>query len=750
MKISRRWFRWSVFASILTLTVFTVAASAAEPRTAAVISIADLDSTMKSLKAVTEQAGYPDALAAAEMGLTMLQGANTKQPIGIVVQADETSFGGYAFLPISDVSATPLAQLIVMGEKQKDGSILLPPLSPVFPRLYIKQASKWLFVSVQELPSKLPDDPSKLLEGLNKQYILGVKANVGNLPKDLTTTGLILLRNFAEQQAKTNNDIEVLDSQFEQIETLLTELKTFVFGIAITPENNIVIDTITEAASGTTLAGDIVAAANAKTNWMGFYQPKDTIFSFVDSSVINAQVKKQFLTQTKAFFEGAREGIKEGDTEIDLETAALVLENLQAVLASSLESGKLDFGATWKSDGTFLAGLSISDGKKLQTALEKIVAAVPEEFKQYIKLNDSKLGDYSVSTIVAPLSALPTPEEMPKELADKTVKLYIAVKDNASALSLGLTDTVLDDLKKAIDASQTATSLPETRAVATLGRLADFITLLAPTPLKESDAQLLETLAGLPKDPQIAISVKFEGNTKTDKIVISNALLPVFGKLIGASQTVAQDAARRMKCVNNLKELAIAMHNYHDVYNNLPPAYTADKDGKPLHSWRVLILPFIEQSELYEQIRLNEPWDSEWNKQFHNVVIPQYHCPSDSSSSSSANANCNYSVVVGKETPFTGSKSVKFGEITDGTSNTLLVIERSDSVCWMNPTQELTFDRLIKNGIVVNEDLMGGEHIGGVNAALCDGSVHFLPETLDLETLKALLIKNDGKVVDLP
>src|SRR5687767_15769954 len=75
-----------------------------------------------------------------------------------------------------------------------------------------------------------------------------------------------------------------------------------------------------------------------------------------------------------------------------------------------------------------------------------------------------------------------------------------------------------------------------------------------------------------------------------------------------------REAARRMQCGNHLKQIAIALHNYHDVYHCLPPAYTVDAAGKPLHSWRTLILPFSEQKALYDQIDLTKPWDDPANK----------------------------------------------------------------------------------------------------------------------------------------
>ncbi|GHT14216.1 hypothetical protein FACS1894170_11020 [Planctomycetales bacterium] len=107
--------------------------------------------------------------------------------------------------------------------------------------------------------------------------------------------------------------------------------------------------------------------------------------------------------------------------------------------------------------------------------------------------------------------------------------------------------------------------------------------------------------------------------------------------------SAARGAAMRMQCANHEKQIMLAIHNYHDVYNGLPPLYTVDDDGKPLHSWRVLILPFIEHSDLYEKIHLDEPWDSEYNKQFHDQVISVYRCPSRPLTP----GTCTYSAIAG-------------------------------------------------------------------------------------------------------
>jgi hypothetical protein len=224
--------------------------------------------------------------------------------------------------------------------------------------------------------------------------------------------------------------------------------------------------------------------------------------------------------------------------------------------------------------------------------------------------------------------------------------------------------------------------------------------------------------------------------------------------------SAAREAARRMQCTSHLKGLALAMHNYHDVYHSFPPAYTVDPSGKPLHSWRVLILPYIEQQQLYDKIRLDEPWDSEYNSQFHSQVfrVFLFQCPSDDYSGGraflgkrfirlqNANLNCNYSVVIGEQTVFPGSKPVKISDIKDGTSNTILIVERMFPICWMDPAHEITFDDACL-GINASIYGSGSGHTGGCNMALADCGINFISETIEPETLKAVLTKADGEAV---
>ena len=219
--------------------------------------------------------------------------------------------------------------------------------------------------------------------------------------------------------------------------------------------------------------------------------------------------------------------------------------------------------------------------------------------------------------------------------------------------------------------------------------------------------------------------------------------------LLPAIQAAGQ-SGKRVQCVNNLKQIILAFHTYHDTMAALPPLYSVDKDGKPLHSWRVLILPWIEQAALYDAIRLDEPWDSEYNKQFHNVIVSQYSCPSNALCK--PGEACNYVVVAGEAfVPAVKDRKGKhtFAVVSDGTSNTLAVIEVKEPFCWMDPTADIELEDLAV-GINAEDGRCGSFHRGGCNAARFDGSVLFIPETVDTETLQNFGKCNSGKMITLP
>ena len=196
-------------------------------------------------------------------------------------------------------------------------------------------------------------------------------------------------------------------------------------------------------------------------------------------------------------------------------------------------------------------------------------------------------------------------------------------------------------------------------------------------------------------------------------------------------------------CFSNLLDLALAVHYYYDAHKKMPPAYTIDEKGNKLHSWRVLLLPYLGYEELYSQIRLDEPWDSEYNKQFQKIIVPVFQCHLTAFGPNPQPVT-NYAAIVGRESAFEeNGKQIGFIDIADGMSNTMLFVERATPVNWMDPT-DITFEEAVK-GVGVSENGIADAHNGGCNCAFCDGATHFLPKDIDSKLLRAILTRASGE-----
>jgi uncharacterized protein DUF1559 len=222
--------------------------------------------------------------------------------------------------------------------------------------------------------------------------------------------------------------------------------------------------------------------------------------------------------------------------------------------------------------------------------------------------------------------------------------------------------------------------------------------------------------------------------------------------VIAASES--RPAARRASCQNNLKQIGLALHCYHDVYGSFPPAYIADASGKPIHSWRVLILPFLEQQALYEAYSFDEPWDGPNNSKLAAKMPRVFECPSEIRHSPPI-FETSYVAVVGANTVWPGENSVSMKQVHNGLPYTLLVAEAHESgIHWMEP-RDL---HMVQMPLAVNA--IRGQGIGSVHGTsddrgrgncaqvlLCDGSVRTLKNDIPPATLRALLTIAGGETV---
>jgi hypothetical protein len=195
--------------------------------------------------------------------------------------------------------------------------------------------------------------------------------------------------------------------------------------------------------------------------------------------------------------------------------------------------------------------------------------------------------------------------------------------------------------------------------------------------------------------------------------------------------------AQFKKSENNLKHVGLAIHNFHDVNNIFPPNYST-KDGKPGLSWRVAILPYIEEDKLFKQFKLDEPWDSENNKKLIEK-LPKLYTPVRGKA---AAGETFYQMFAGKSTMLApDGLVVRFANVTDGLSNTFMVVEGEKPVIWTKP-DDLPFD-----GKSVPK--LGGMFDGEFNALFGDGFVRRIPKGLDGDVLRLLIDRQDGMAVDI-
>ncbi len=208
------------------------------------------------------------------------------------------------------------------------------------------------------------------------------------------------------------------------------------------------------------------------------------------------------------------------------------------------------------------------------------------------------------------------------------------------------------------------------------------------------------------------------------------------------------DARSRQISSNNLKQIGLAWHNFHSVSNAFP-AGIYDASGQKLGlSWRVAILPYIEQVNLYKQFKLNEPWDSENNKKLIPLMPKTYAPPGGGGKPGFTyyRAFTGAGTVLPPPAPGTPGKDafgLGFLKILDGTSNTAIVAEAADPVEWTKP-DELEY--------IPGKPLprLGGVFGDGFHVGMADGSVQFLPTSTPPEKIKAIITIAGGETVKLP
>ena len=198
-------------------------------------------------------------------------------------------------------------------------------------------------------------------------------------------------------------------------------------------------------------------------------------------------------------------------------------------------------------------------------------------------------------------------------------------------------------------------------------------------------------------------------------------------------------------CTNNLKNIGLALQNYHNAYGHFPPANICDKNGKVLLSWRVAILPMLDNDRLYNALNKDEPWNSPHNiKVLSQFPMPEFQCPSAARYVN--DYSTNYMAVIGPGTAWREDGPVKFSDLPDNGSHTVMLVEVVNSgVHWAEP-RDLTVDEALE-GLKTGKGLrISTAHPYSVNILFADGAVQSFPSKMPISLWKKILA---GEVKEL-
>ncbi len=270
----------------------------------------------------------------------------------------------------------------------------------------------------------------------------------------------------------------------------------------------------------------------------------------------------------------------------------------------------------------------------------------------------------------------------------------------------------------------------------------DMPKIVAELGAQSSEVERAKSYAHLLTD---SLPAKVEGPRAIINVSADEAQLEKLRAMLGEAAGKSMGASWRHQRMNQFKELCVAFMNYYDVNKHLPPAAIYDKNGKPLLSWRVAILPFLDENKLYKKFHLDEPWDSPHNARLISKMPTVFADPDVHLRQLTHQGKTTYKVPVGPETAFYNTVGLDFREMRDGTSKTILVVEvpPSQAVEWTKPADWEVDLAHPKKGVERNDR-------DYFVAGFADAHVQAIPSNVSPERLRAYLTRAGREATDDP
>ncbi len=534
MKRSLHAFRSSLITAwLFVFLCVPILAKAAEYKPMISVGVSSFEQLMKVSGKFAELAETQDAFAMVQMMFGQMPGFDNTKPIGLVFLSDGENCAPLLFLPVKNLdefkNAVPgISYFLELAEKTDDGKFSVEMFGGSF---LIEQKSGWLIAYPEENADIVPADPAKLLKGLNEKYLLSFAWDLENTPKELVGSYLGMIEPMFEMMDDPAR-LESFHRSAEQLETLLDEGKSMLFGIAVAPSDGaITIDTVLEVKPETDAAKTLQQQKNAKIHFNGFFQPAAAL-AFVSAQEVPESQKEALLSMFNAYADGFAEQLEYSDLgEKEMQLATEIADLAKEIAIATVEKGKMDCAGSFTETGTLLFASSVSKGMLIGDALKKLVDHAGEEDTEFVqknvKLNYGSFEGYQLSRISLPLNEIPD-LELPENWKNKSFQLYVGIKDDAVCAACGSDEKAEETLKKAITDSKSEKPLPKLLAVGSPAKIAKAIRALGVVELHNVAEDVVAALEKSAPDAKITLENEIQNYTQKMKLAVPGSVVASF------------------------------------------------------------------------------------------------------------------------------------------------------------------------------------------------------------------------------
>jgi hypothetical protein len=530
-------------AVVLTLVLAPAAKTMAQAegqKPALIVSIASVDVLLGDIGYLTKAAGAP------EMGgfVTLMSGQfigglDTTKPSGIYVNVVGEVPTVIAFVAVSDFDQVVNTIEQQVGELEDiGGGVRKLSLQR---EIFIKHQGGWAFISDAAASlNGLPEDPSKMLAGLNEQYNIGIRIGVQSIPESLRERALAEIKNGFEAamgaQAGNAADKELQENlgrqSIENLDQFMEEADEITIGWGVNKEDGkTYLDFSLTAIEGTKLAEQVAASTSAKSNFTGFLRP-DAAATLHFSSSIAGQEKKQMLEMLKVLRISAGEEI-DNDTDISddqvRKLAKQVIDSLVDVLDATIDTGTVNGGAAVvlnPESVQFVAGGFVADGNAVENELKKLVKLAKEADAgnelENITFNAAKHRDVNLHTFSVPI---PEDEEDARRMLGERLNVVVGTGPQSAYVAFG--KDCMELLKEVIDASAQETAAPPMALTISVGKILEFAAKLEADPVVAAMAASMKNAGGKDK---VTMTAKALERGIRYRIEIGEAVLGLIGQ----------------------------------------------------------------------------------------------------------------------------------------------------------------------------------------------------------------------------